>query len=213
MYVPATFEERDPVRLRRFIQLHPLGTLVALTPRGLEANHIPFLMYDDPSPGTLRGHVARANPVWREFVPDVHALVVFHGADSFISPSWYPSKRDTAQVVPTWNYAVVHAYGPLRIIDDTTWLRSHVEALVEEHESTREVPWAVTDAPAEYIETMLKGIVGIEIPIARLIGKWKVSQNRPKHDRAGVVDGLTEEGTEAASDVAALVRETLRETE
>ena len=131
---------------------------------------------------------------------------MFPGPDSFITPSWYPSKHETGAVVPTWNYIVVHAHGSVRVIEDAGWLRAHVVALTSRHEARREAPWAVSDAPADYIEKMVKAIVGIEMPIARLIGKWKLSQNRSEGDRAGVVDGLLREGSESASTMAALVK-------
>ena len=192
------------------MQAHPFGVLVTMTRRGLDANHIPFLIDADPAPhGTLRGHVARANPVWQDVQLSTDALVIFQGPDSFISPSWYPSKLETAAVVPTWNYVVVHAHGHLRVIQDSVWLRAHVEALTSRHEQDRAAPWAVTDAPADYIQKMVGAIVGIEIQIARLTGKWKLSQNRSERDRAGVVDGLMGEGTESASAMAALVRDSL----
>jgi transcriptional regulator len=151
--------------------------------------------------------VARANPVWRDSSAD--ALVIFQGADRFISPSWYPTKQETQKVVPTWNYVVVHAHGTARFIDDTGWLRGHLEALTVEHEGKRPAPWHITDAPADYIEAMVKGLIGVEIPVARLSGKWKISQNRSERDRRGVVEGLTLEGTPGADAMAELVRKTL----
>ena len=213
MYLPSHFEERDAERLRRFIREHPFGTLVTLTTAGLDANHIPFLLLADTTSAaaTLHGHIARANPLWRDLVPDSRALVIFHGPDSFISPSWYPSKRETAKVVPTWNYAVVHAHGALRVVDDVMWLRSHVEALTQEHEGPRETPWAVGDAPADYVDKLLRGIVGLEISVTRLAGKWKASQNRSAADRAGVVEGLEREGLRSGREMAALVKATLGE--
>ena len=213
MYLPSQFEERDPERLRRFIREHPFGTLVTLTATGLDANHIPFLLLAEPTSAvaTLHGHIARANPLWRDLVPDSQVLVIFHGPDSFISPSWYASKRETAKVVPTWNYAVVHAHGALRVVDDIGWLRSHVEALTQEHEGPREAPWAVGDAPADFIDRLLSGIIGIEISVTRLAGKWKVSQNRSAADRAGVVAGLEREGLKSGMEMAALVKATLGE--
>ena len=211
MYVPSHFAESDTERLHEFIRAHPLGTLVTLTPNGLNADHVPFLIKSDPTPhGTLRAHVARANTVWREHVAGTQVLVIFHGADSFVSPSWYPSKRETGKVVPTWNYVVVHAHGSPTFIDDRGWLRAHVEALTNEHEAHRAPPWAVRDAPSDFVENLLAGIVGIEIPISRLTGKWKLSQNRTAADREGVVRGLSATGTPAADAVADLVRETLR---
>lgn len=212
MYVPGHFAETDPGRLHALIRAHPLGTLVTTTASGLNADHIPFLIGADPAPnGTLRAHVARANTVWRDHVPGTDALVVFHGADSYVSPNWYPSKRETGKAVPTWNYVVVHAHGPITFIQDPAWLRAHVESLTREHEAHHTPPWAITDAPADFIDTLLTAIVGIEIPVTRLTGKWKLSQNRSAADREGVVSGLSGVGTPSAGDVAALVRDTLKE--
>lgn len=210
MYLPKHFEEREPGRLRSFIQRHPLGALVTATGSGLDANHIPFVFADTGSnAGTLHGHIARANPLWREVVGDAPALVIFQGADSFISPSWYPSRRENASAVPTWNYAVVHAHGVLRCVDDPAWVRSHVEALTREHEGKRDLPWAVTDAPADFVERMVAAIVGIEISITRLVGKLKLSQNRSIADRVAVVDALEREATPSGTAIAALMRETV----
>jgi transcriptional regulator len=206
MYLPKHFEETRVPVLHDLIRAHPLATLVMLTPGGLDANHIPFEIDPDPAPfGTLRGHVARANPLWRT-VSDVEALAVFQGPDLYVSPSWYVTKQETGKVVPTWNYAVVHAHGPLRVIDDRAWLRAFVETLTNRHEAGRRDPWKVTDAPADYMDSMVTAIVGIEIPITKLIGKWKVSQNRPEQDRAGVVEGLRRDGGDSASAMARLVR-------
>ena len=208
MYVPQHFQETDVGVLHRLIRAHPLGSLVTLTKHGLEANHIPFLLGAEPPPfGTLQCHVARANPLWRDFSRDAEALVIFQGPDTYVSPSWYPSKREHGKVVPTWNYAVVHGYGHMRVIDDPVWIRAHLERLVAQHEAGRPLPWKVTDAPGEYIDTMVGVIVGLEIPIGRLVGKWKASQNRSPQDREGVVEGLTREGTEPARAMADLVRQ------
>ena len=207
MYLPKHFEETRIDILHGLIHAHPLGALVTLTSRGLDANHIPFEVDSAPSPlGTLRGHVARANPMWREFSRDVDALVIFQGPGTYVSPAWYPTKQQTAKVVPTWNYAVVHAHGALTAIEDRAWLRAFVTALTDRHEASRPQPWRVTDAPADYIETMLGAIVGLELRITRLVGKWKMSQNRPAQDRAGVVDALRRAGGEAERAVADLVR-------
>jgi transcriptional regulator len=210
VYLPKHYEERDPERLRSLIERFPLGSLVTATESGLDANHIPFLFADTGSAaGRLHGHIARANPLWREGLRDATALVIFQGPDSFISPSWYPSKRENARVVPTWNYAVVHVHGVLRFVDDPAWVRSHVEALTREHEGKRDAPWAVTDAPADFIDKMVAAVVGIEISITRLVGKWKVSQNRSIADRAGVVEALEREAVPPGTTIAALMRETL----
>jgi transcriptional regulator len=212
MYLPKHFEETRIQILHELIRAHPLGALVTLTPSGLDANHIPFEVDPDPAPfGTLRGHIARANPLWRDFSRDVEALAIFQGPGTYISPSWYPTKRETAKVVPTWNYAVVHAHGALRVIDDRAWLRGFVEKLTNRHEAGRRDPWMVTDAPSDFIETQLGAIVGLEIPITRLLGKWKVSQNRPPHDRDGVVQGLSQEGRQPATAMADLVRQSTSE--
>jgi len=212
MYLPKAFEQHDPERLRHFIRSYPLGTLVTATPSGLDANHIPLLVAETAgAAATLHGHIARANPLWREVVPDAAALVIFQGPDSFISPSWYPSKRENARVVPTWNYAVVHVHGVLRFVDDPAWVRSHVEALTREHEGKRDPPWAVTDAPVEFVDKMVSAVVGIEISITRWYGKWKVSQNRSAADRVGVVEGLEREASASSVAMAGLVKETLSE--
>jgi transcriptional regulator len=206
MYLPKSFEPPDANALQHVMRAHPFAALVTMTSQGLDANHLPFVFDSEPSPhGTLRGHVARANPVWRE-CGGADVLVIFHGPDSFITPSWYPTKQETGSVVPTWNYVVVHAHGRVRVIEDRDWLRTHVETLTNRHEGTREAPWAVSDAPADYIEKLVGAIVGIEMPIARLTGKWKLSQNRTERDRAGVVEGLQREGTEGAATMAELVK-------
>jgi transcriptional regulator len=207
MYLPRHFEETDVGVLHQFIRAHPFGALVTTTTGGLDANHIPFVLESEPAPyGTLRGHIARANPLWRECAAATPALVLFQGENAFVSPSWYPSKQETGKVVPTWNYVVVHAHGPLRFIDDAAWVRAHVETLTNQHEHERAAPWRVTDAPPDFIERLVQGLVGLEIPIARLVGKWKVSQNRSDRDREGVADGLTAEGTASAATMADLVR-------
>jgi transcriptional regulator len=210
MYLPGHFEETRIEVLHDLIRAHPLGALVTLGPDGPEANHIPFEIDPEPAPfGTLRAHVARANPLWKAIAADGRALAIFQGAQAYVSPSWYPSKREGGKVVPTWNYAVVHAYGTLRAIEDRTWLRALVERLTDRHEARRAAPWKVSDAPAGFVEQMLGAIVGIELTVTRLTGKWKTSQNRPAADRAGVVEGLLADGGEAAAAMAELVRRTV----
>jgi transcriptional regulator len=208
MYNPPHFEETRPGILRDLIIAHPLGALVTLGSTGLDANHIPFEFATDGGPhGTLRGHVARANPVWKDFSADVGVLVIFQGPSSYITPSWYETKKETGKVVPTYNYCTVHAHGPLIIHDDREWLRGMVTRLTQRFESTRPAPWAVTDAPADFIDRQLAAIVGLEIPLVRLTGKWKVSQNRPVPDRANIIRGLQAQGTPDSAAMAGLVRD------
>ena len=206
MYLPSHFAEARVDVLHDLIRAYPFGTLVVLASNGLDANHIPFEIDPEPAPfGTLRGHLARANPLWKDFTAQVDALAIFQGPHTYISPSWYPSKKEHGKVVPTWNYAVVHATGPIRVIDDQAWVRRFVEQLTLRHEAHRSNPWKVTDAPADFVDTMTSAIVGIDIPISRLAGKWKVSQNRPEKDRAGVVEGLLQNRSDASNEMAQLV--------
>lgn len=203
MYLPSHFKEERVDVVHSLMREHPLGALVTLGPDGLNANHIPFMIDPKPPPfGTLRGHVARANPAWRDFSRDVEALVIFQGPQAYVTPSWYATKRQTGKVVPTYNYLVVHVYGPLRAIEDPAWLRGFVERLANRFEAGRAQPWKITDAPADFIEKQLQAIVGIEIPVTRLRGKWKVSQNRPAADREGVIRGLQEMGDVDAAAIA-----------
>jgi transcriptional regulator len=205
MYLPAHFEETRTDVLRALIRSHPLGTLVTQDTGGaLQANPIPFLIEPGPlAHDTLRGHVARANPLWRETRGDLDALVVFQGAQSYVSPGWYPSKAEHGKVVPTFNYVVVQARGRLRAIDDAAWVHALVARLTDRFEASRPRPWAVTDAPADYIATMLGAIVGIEIELDSLVGKWKVSQNRNAADRDGVAAGLAALATQGKDAQAA----------
>jgi transcriptional regulator len=201
MYLPPHFEQRDPAALHALMREHPLAALVSLGHDGLTADHVP-LEFDATAGehGALFGHVARANPLWRS-AAGAPVLAVFSGAQAYVSPSWYPSKAATHKVVPTWNYTVVHAHGVLEAVDDAPWLRALVGRLTGHHEAARTAaPWAVEDAPPDYVQQMLRAIVGIRIPVTRLIGKWKVSQNRSESDRLGVAEGL------GAVPMAALVR-------
>ena len=211
MYIPQQFEETRKEVLVQLMQEYPLGTLITLGSDGLNANHIPFEIDPEPAPfGILRAHVARSNPLWRDFSSEVDALVVFQGAHCYISPSWYPSKHVDGKVVPTYNYMVAHASGPLKVIDDPAWVLGLVERLTTRHERGRAAPWEVSHAPREYIEKMLSAIVGIEIPVAKLIGKWKVSQNQPAANREGVVRGLQDVGDGNTVAMAAAVEKWIR---
>lgn len=202
MYVPVAFrEERDDV-LYSLMEAHPLATLVAPTRAGFSIDHLPLLI--DRS-GVLRGHVARGNRLWQDARGDADAVAVFQGPEGYNSPAWYPSKSVTGAVVPTWNYVVVHARGRLRFIDDRAWLLEHVTALSARHEARRPTPWHVSDAPAEYVDRLLLGIVGFEMSVAALEGKWKVSQNRAEADRHGAAAGLRTEGDGEAAMLASLM--------
>ncbi|HWH84513.1 MAG TPA: FMN-binding negative transcriptional regulator [Burkholderiaceae bacterium] len=200
MYLPAHFEESRPAVLHELVRTHPLGLLVTQSAAGeLAANSIPFVLdvnSADPASGLglLRGHVARANPLWHEARADTDSLVVFQGPQAYVSPSLYASKAEHGKVVPTWNYVMVQARGRLRAVDDAPWLHAFVTRLTERFEAPRAQPWAVSDAPADFLATMLRAIVGIEIELTALTGKWKVGQNRSAADRAGVARGMAEAG-------------------
>jgi transcriptional regulator len=209
MYLPAHFEETRTEVLHALIAEHPLGALVTLGSDGLTANHIPFLVVAGAgSHGRLIGHVARNNALWHDHDANLEALVIFQGSSAYISPNWYATKRATHQVVPTYNYAVVHARGPLIIHDDPKWVRGVVGKLTKTMEASQAVPWKMADAPPEFIGQQLENIVGIEIPISRLIGKWKTSQNRPVEDRIGAAAGLRATGKPDNEAMANLVERT-----
>jgi transcriptional regulator len=194
MYIPRAFEENRLPVLHALIEAQAFCSLVTMTASGLVASHLPMLLHHEgDTPGILHGHLARANPQWRDFSPEIPALAIFSGPQHYISPNWYPEKQEHGKVVPTWNYAVVHAYGTLRVIEQADWLRRHLDELTASRESAAmppSTPWKVTDAPEDYIASQLTGIVGLELTITRLEGKWKVSQNRSERDRHGVVRGL-----------------------
>jgi transcriptional regulator len=197
MYIPrANQEDRIPV-IHKLMEEQPFASLVTMGTSGLFASHIPMVLEQAGTPlGRLRGHISRANQQWREFTPSIEALAIFSGPQHYITPSWYPEKQKTTKVVPTWNYVVVHAYGHLKMVEDSQWLMAHLESLVTIHEAASPVPWKIDDAPADFIASQIKGIVGLEMVITRLEGKWKVSQNRSEQDRVGVADGLGELNTE-----------------
>ena len=193
MYTPATFREERLDVLHGLVDAHPLGALVRHGADGLCADHLPFEIAA-PTPeapfGILRAHVARANPLWRAAGGSDECMVIFQGPHAYITPAWYAEKQRSGKEVPTFNYAVVHAHGPLRAIDDAAWLLGLVERLTARHEAGLAAPWQVGDAPAGYIDKLLKAIVGIEIPLTRLEGKWKLGQNRSMQDQASMAQGL-----------------------
>jgi len=204
VYQPPAFREDRLEVQHALIRAHPLGLLVTAGPGGLMANPIPFLIYPEGSErGTLRAHFARGNPQGRELAAVTDCLVVFQGPQDYVTPSWYATKRETGKVVPTWNYATVHAWGRPRLSEDAGWLRRQIDDLTLSREGRRPAPWKVDDAPADFVAAQIKGIVGLEIPIDRIEGKWKMSQNRPQADRAGVVEGFQEEGQETMARLVA----------
>ncbi|MBI3146187.1 MAG: FMN-binding negative transcriptional regulator [Pseudogulbenkiania sp.] len=194
MHCPGIFREDRLDALFALMRAYPLATLVTAGAGGLMANLIPFSLIEAGEKGTLRAHLARGNAQLDALREGGEALVIFQGPESYITPSWYASKAEHGEVVPTWNYAVVQARGTPTVIEDRDWLLAQIEHLTTMQESVRPTPWKVSDAPASYIEKMVKGVVGVEIPIERIEGKWKVSQNRPHEDRQGVQDGLRQEG-------------------
>ncbi len=202
MYLPKHFEQTDAEALHGLMRDYPLASLVSMQDGVPTADHVPLEF--DAGTNTLRGHVARANPLWRVGVGQP-VLAVFTGPQAYVTPSWYPSKAATHKVVPTWNYTVVHAHGVLRVVEDAPWLHALVSGLTAHHEAPRATPWAVSDAPDDYVQQLLRAIVGIEIPVERLLGKWKVSQNRSETDRLGVAAGLAE-GEEDSRAMARLMQ-------
>jgi transcriptional regulator len=215
MYLPNHFKETDPAVLHRFVKKHSLGALVIQGSHGLSAEHLPLLLEtNEAGLGILKAHVARASQLWQEVLKGHdEALVIFQGPSAYVSPSWYASKLETHRVVPTYNYATVHAYGRIKVRDDVQWVRGLVARLTREHEATQDTPWRMTDAPADFIDEQLSRIVGIEIHISRLEGKWKMSQNRSEADRKGVLQGLHRESMPQAIETAAeMARVMLRTT-
>jgi transcriptional regulator len=208
MYNPSSFAERDVPTLHAFIEAHPLAALVKNSADGLLATHLPLVLDRAAGPmGTLAGHVARANPHARCITGDpVEAMVIFTGPDAYITPEWYATKRETGRVVPTWNYVAVQAYGTVRA-QDPTRLREHLDALTRRHEAGRPQPWQVSDAPADYIDQQMKAIVGVELRIDRIEGKWKMSQNRSATDVDGVIQGLAASTVAGDQAVAEIVRQ------
>ncbi|BFG75711.1 FMN-binding negative transcriptional regulator [Paraburkholderia terrae] len=201
MYVPAHFAETRKEVLHSRIVQHPFGTLITHGSNGLDANHIPFeLAAEDGELGVLRAHVARANPVWQEVANGDEVLVVFHAGDAYISPNWYPSKHELHKQVPTWNYMVVHAHGRITILDDERYVRGVVGRLTRTHEASEPKPWKMGDAPKDYVDAMVKAIVGVQIEVTRLVGKSKLSQNKEARDIQGAAEALKSSGESQLAD-------------
>lgn len=208
MYLPDHFREDDPERLHALIERNPLGTLITLDADGIVANHIPFILdARGDGPARLLGHVARANALWQAHPADRDVLVVFQEANAYITPTWYATKQETHEVVPTWNYAVAHVGGPLIVHDDPKWLRGQAGMLTRQMERRRDSDWKMADAPQDYLAARLKDIVGIEIPMVRLTGKLKASQNRVDADRDGAIAGLDATGDPADAAMGVVMRQ------
>ncbi|MBT3904207.1 MAG: FMN-binding negative transcriptional regulator [Rhodospirillales bacterium] len=213
MYTPPAYRQEDPAVLHDLIDEFGFATLVTLGPEGPTANHIPMLIDRGEGPyGRLRGHLSKGNPQFLEMRSEVPALAIFQGPHTYVSPNWYPSKQEHGKVVPTWNYVAVHATGPLTVIEDDEGLMRIIDDLTRKHEQNFENPWNISDAPDDYIQRMLKGIIGFEIQIGKLEGKWKMSQNKPKiEDRRGVIEGLNASGNLADGEVAAIMSKILED--
>jgi transcriptional regulator len=206
MYLPDHFRVDDLAEMHALMRARPLATLVSTGETGLVATHLPTVLKDDGPFGAIECHLARGNPHWKELAAGGEALMIFLGPEAYITPNWYASKAEHGKAVPTWNYAAVHAYGRPAVMQDKDWLRRHVGELVDQQERHEPHPWALADAPASYIDVMLRGIVGFRFDIARIEGKWKMNQNREMRDRAGTVQGLERRGEGDDAEVAALVR-------
>jgi transcriptional regulator len=190
MYLPDKFRVEDVPQMHALMRGRPFAALTSAGPLGLYASHLPTVLKDEGAFGVIECHLARPNPHCQELGKVKEALMIFQGPEGYITPNWYPTKAQSGKVVPTWNYAVVHAYGEPQVMDDVQWLRRHVGELTVQQEKNETKPWAVTDAPERYIDVMLRGIIGFRFVISRLEGKWKMSQNRETQDAEGVVKGL-----------------------
>lgn len=206
MYNPSPFKQQDDQQLKGFITQYPLATLVSINSSGLEANHIPLYFIEEAGKLLLRGHIAKANPLWKEAGDKSQVLIIFQGPQSYISPNWYPSKKEHGKVVPTWNYACVHLSGEISFISDNAWKLDMLNTLTNKSERHQAAPWKVADSPEGYIERLMAGIVGIEISLSSMQGKWKMSQNKSDSDHQGVVDGLSESDQAGTGETAEFMK-------
>ncbi len=208
MFQPPLFKEDRLSVMHDLIDAYSFGILIAHEDGEISANHLPFVLHRDlGDKGTLRAHMAKGNPLWKNFGPDTNVIVIFQGTHHYISPAWYASKAEHGKVVPTWNYATVHTRGVLKLIDDPDWLITQIGSLSDIHEEGRDDPWKVTDAPDKYIRGQMKGIIGLEIEIADLTGKWKMSQNKNDADKAGIFAGLEADGDENAREMIRVMKD------
>jgi transcriptional regulator len=208
MYIPKHFEVTDSGAIYALIKDYPLATLITFSKGRINANHIPLNLSISTEPCMkLQGHVSRSNPLLNDIDAEVETLAIFLGPNAYISPSWYATKKESGKVVPTWNYVAVHAYGNLKIVDDTDWLRTQLETLTKQHEANLLEPWSIHDAPTEFTNKLMESIIGIEMRVARLLGKWKVSQNQPVPNKEGVVKGLQASNQLGSLEMAKLIKE------
>lgn len=206
MYIPKHFSEPNIDALHALMRAYPLATFVSMSEHGLNANHIPLhLDAAKGTHGTLSGHVARAYPLWKEIANNNQMLAIFQGPDAYVTPSWYASKAQTGMVVPTWNYVAVHAHGRVKVIEDKEWLRAHLSSLTADQEAKFKQPWQIEDAPADFIDKLMGAVVGIEMEITHLTGKWKVSQNQSVENQLGVIQGLRERNIPEQCEMAAVI--------
>lgn len=211
MYIPKSNEENNIAALHALIRERPLGTWAAIADGDIEVNHIPFVIKENKGEfGTLVCHVAKANTIWKTFSQIHDSVITFHGDQAYISPSWYPSKHENGKAVPTWNYCVVHAYGVPEIIHDPQELFAHLNELTNSHEAKQALPWQVSDAPVDFIEKLSAAIVGIEIPIKKIVGKWKLGQNKSEADKLGTIAGLKSGGDAQQHGLANTLLKTLQ---
>ncbi len=207
MYEPSHFKVEDRAALLGVIRAHPLATLVTMGEGGLIANPVPFVLHEaEGNNGVLRAHLARPNGQWKEIAAGAQTLVVFTGVELYVTPAWYASKQEHGRVVPTWNYVTVQVRGPARAIEDPAWLREQLESRTRQQEAPRAEPWSVTDSPAPFVAGQMRGIVGIEIEIASMLGKFKLSQNRQEADKVGVLNGLSAEPESGSQAMAELLK-------
>lgn len=208
MYEPSHFKVEDREQLHAVIRAHPLATLITVGEGGLVANPVPFVLHaDEGEQGVLRAHLARPNAQWKAIAAGAETLVVFTGVERYVTPAWYASKQEHGKVVPTWNYVTVQVRGPARAVEDPTWLRAQLDSLTRQQEAPRSEPWSITDAPEPFIAAQARGIVGVEIAIASILGKFKLSQNRQEPDKLGVYEGLSAQPEMEAQAMAMLVRQ------
>ena len=211
MHIPQIFEQDDSAQLKGIIRTYPFATLITYSDSGLEANHIPFFLNRSDNKDVLQGHISKTNPLWKKLNDKSEVLVVFHGPNSYISPGYYPTKLETGKVVPTWNYVTVHVKGVMSYIHDQNWNMAMIENLTNQHEADQPSPWSISDAPEEFNQKMLSAIVGIEIEISSMVGKWKASQNQPERNKQGVVAGLSKSSDINVQRMATIVNDYLLE--